>query len=56
MNAASLQSLVQRFFTQRLLEQKGLSSHTVANYRDTFRLLLAFATKQIGRAPSKLRI
>jgi integrase/recombinase XerD len=55
-SAASLPSLVQRFFTQRLLEQQGLSSHTVASYRDTFRLLLAFATKHIGRAPSKLRI
>lgn len=56
MSAASLPALVQRFFTQRLLEQQGLSSHTVASYRDTFRLLLAFATKHIGRAPSKLRI
>jgi len=55
-SAAGLPSLVQRFFTQRLLEQQGLSSHTVASYRDTFRLLLAFATKHIGRAPSKLRI
>ena len=54
MNAASLPSLVQRFFTQRLLEQQGLSSHTVASYSDTFRLLLGFATQQLGRAPSKL--
>jgi integrase/recombinase XerD len=53
---AGLPSLVQGFFTQRLLEQQGLSSHTVASYRDTFRLLLAFATKHIGRVPSKLRI
>lgn len=56
MSPAGLPSLVQRFFTQRLLEQQGLSSHTVASYRDTFRLLLAFATKHIGRVPSKLRI
>ena len=54
MNAASLPSLIQRFFTQRLLEQQGLSSHTVASYSDTFRLLLGFATQQLGRAPSKL--
>jgi len=54
MNATVLPSLVQRFFTQRLLEQQGLSSHTVASYRDTFRLLLGFATQQFGRAPSKL--
>ena len=54
MNATVLPSLVQRFFTQRLLEQQGLSSHTVASYRDTFRLLLGFATQQFGLAPSKL--
>ena len=56
MSATSLPSLIQRFFTQRLLEQQGLSSHTVASYRDTFRLLLAFAAKHIGRTPSNLQI
>jgi site-specific recombinase XerD len=56
MNTSSLPSLVQRFFTQRLIEQQGLSSHTVASYRDTFRLLFGFATQNIGRAPSKLLI
>lgn len=54
MNAAAFASLLQRFFTQRLLEQQGASSHTVASYRDTFRLLLRFATQQVRRAPSKL--
>jgi site-specific recombinase XerD len=54
MNPAGLPSLLQRFFTQRMLEQQGLSSHTVASYRDTFRLLLGFATQHFGRAPSKL--
>jgi integrase/recombinase XerD len=56
MSTASLSSLVHRFFTQRLLEQQGLSPHTVASYRDTFRLLLAFAAKHVGRAPSSLQI
>jgi integrase/recombinase XerD len=56
MSAAGLPSLVQRFFTQRLLEQQGLSPHTVASYRDTFRLLLAFAAKHVGRAPSNLQM
>lgn len=51
MSTAGLPSLVQRFFTQRLLEQQGLSSHTVASYRDTFRLLLAFATQHFGGTP-----
>lgn len=56
MNTPSLPSLVQRFFTQRMLEQQGLSLHTVASYRDTFRLLLAFAAQHIGHAPSKLQM
>lgn len=54
MNPASFASLLQTFFTRRMLEQQGLSSHTVASYRDTFRLLLGFATLHFGRAPSKL--
>ncbi len=56
MNTSHLPALVQRFFTQRLLEQQGVSPHTVASYRDTFRLLLAFATKETGRSPSKLML
>lgn len=56
MNASSLPSLVHRFFTQRLLEQQGLRQHTLASYRDTFRLLLAFAAQQIGRSPSTLQM
>lgn len=49
-----LPALVQRFFTQRLLQQQGVSTHTVASYRDTFRLLLAFATEQTRCTPSRL--
>ena len=36
--------------------QLGASPHTVAGYRDTFRLLLRFATTTLKRAPSALRI
>lgn len=54
MSAIGLPSLLQRFFTQRLLLQQGVSSHTVASYRDTFRLLLGFAMQHFGRAPSTL--
>jgi site-specific recombinase XerD len=56
MNAPSFPSLLQRFFTERLLNQLGASSHTVASYRDTFRLLLRFATKRLKWAPSDLRL
>jgi integrase/recombinase XerD len=53
---ASLQSLIQLFFTDRLLKQMGVSPHTVAAYRDAFRLLLQFASERLSRSPSKLRI
>jgi len=56
MTAANLPSLLQRFFTDRLQSQLGASPHTVASYRDTFRLLLVFASERLGRAPSELRV
>jgi len=56
MNASTFQSLLQRFFVDRLLGQQGASAHTVAAYRDSFRILLSFATATLGRTPSKLRI
>ena len=55
MTSPSLPALLQRFFTERLITQQGASPHTVAGYRDTFRLLFQFTTKQLRRAPSALR-
>ena len=56
MSAANFPALLQRFFTDRLRAQLGASQHTVASYRDAFRLLLAFAKEQVGRAPSQIRL
>ena len=55
MSATTFPALLQRFFTDRLVGQLGASPHTVAGYRDTFRLLLRFATTTLKRAPSALR-
>lgn len=44
---------VQRFFTERLLTQMQASPNTIASYRDTFRLLLKYATAEI-RLPPRL--
>ena len=46
--------LLQAFFTERLITQRRVSPHTVAAYRDTFRLLLGFAAERTGRPPSRL--
>lgn len=44
MSTTSLPALIQRFFIGRLQTQLGASPHTVAAYRDTFRLLLTSST------------
>jgi integrase/recombinase XerD len=56
MIATSFPALLQRFFTDRLLQQRHASPHTIASYRDTFRLLLRFAADRLGRAPSTLAV
>lgn len=50
----SLAPILQAFFTERLQRQKQVSPHTIAAYRDAFRLLLGFADDRIGKAPSDL--
>jgi integrase/recombinase XerD len=52
----ALAPTLQAFFTERLLGQRGASPNTIAAYRDTFRLLLAFAAERLGRPPSALDI
>jgi integrase/recombinase XerD len=47
---------LQAFFTERLITQRNASPHTIAAYRDTFRLLLRFARKQTGKQPFQLDI
>jgi hypothetical protein len=45
---------LQAFFTDRLTRQRNASPHTIAAYRDTLRLLLAFAHQQTGKQPCQL--
>lgn len=47
---------LQAFFTDRLTQQLGASAHTIAAYRDTWRLLLPFAAARTGHAPTRLDI
>ena len=56
MSVAALPALIQRFFTDRLCVQMEASRHTVAGYRDTFRLLLRYASVRHGKPPVKLTI
>lgn len=56
MTTTTLPALIQQFFTDRLCTQMQASPNTIAGYRDTFRLLLRFASEHTGRAPTKLKI
>jgi site-specific recombinase XerD len=56
MSAAALPALIQRFFTDRLCIQMEASRHTVAGYRDTFRMLLRYASARHGKPPIKLTV
>lgn len=51
-----LAPILQAFFTTRLVSQYGASSHTIAAYRDTWRLLLRYAASSTGTAPAALEM
>jgi integrase/recombinase XerD len=53
---SALAPTLQAFFTERLVRQRRVSPHTIAAYRDTFRLLLGFTTDRTGTPPSRLQI
>jgi site-specific recombinase XerD len=52
--AISLAPLLQRFFMQRLMQERRVSPHTISSYRDTFRLLLKFTQQRLHKPPSAL--
>jgi len=56
MKASTLPTLLQRFFTDRLVTQLQASPNTIAGYRDTFRLLLRYASQLRSKPPTNLRI
>lgn len=53
---STLPVLLESYFTQRLMAQRQASPHTIASYRDTFRLLLNFAKNRCGKSPSDLNL
>lgn len=49
-------TLIERYFTERLMGQRDVSANTIASYRDTFRLLLKFAKLRLHKLPSALTL
>jgi len=52
----SFAALVQSFFTEHLTQQRAMSPRTVATYRDGFVLFLDFATVQLHKPPTTMRL
>src|SRR5271166_8235 len=52
----SVSTLIERYFTERLIRQRNVSSNTIASYRDTFRLLFTFAQARLRKPPSELTL
>jgi site-specific recombinase XerD len=50
----SLAPLLEHFFTQRLMQQRRASPHTIGSYRDTFRQFLKFIQQRLHKPPSRL--
>jgi site-specific recombinase XerD len=57
MNAtATFAPLLERFFTQRLMQERQASPHTIGAYRDTYRQFLKFVQQRLHRSPSQLNL
>ena len=52
----AIAATMQAFFTERLAAQRRASPHTIAAYRDTLRMLLAFAAARTGTPPCRLDV
>ena len=53
---SSFAPLLEQFFTQRLMQQRQVSTHTISSYRDSFCQLLVFAQQQLQKPPSRLAL
>jgi site-specific recombinase XerD len=52
----SFAAMVQQFFTEYLVAQRAVSPRTVACYRDALMLFLDFASHNLGKAPTALKL
>ena len=52
--AADFPRLLAAFFSDRLMQQRQASPHTIASYRDTFRLLVQHALRELRKPPAAL--
>ena len=54
--SCNVATLIEGYFTERLMRQRNVSANTIASYRDTFRLLFTFAQARLRKPPSALAL
>ena len=54
--ASDFPRLLAAFFTDRLMRQCQASPHTIASYRDSFRLLVRYALRELRKPPAALEL
>ena len=54
--SSNVATLIERYFTERLMRQRNVSANTIASYRDTFRQLFVFAQGRLRKPPSALAL
>lgn len=52
----ALAPILEAFFIDRLMTQQAASPHTLASYRDTFKLLLGYLHTRTGKLPAQLEL
>lgn len=52
----SIQVLIQNYFLERLIQQRGVTSRTVESYRDTFRIYIKYLQKEWGISVEKISV
>ena len=55
-SSGNVPTLIERYFSERLMRQRNVSANTIASYRDTFRLLFTFAQARLREPPSALAL
>src|SRR6516225_1358698 len=55
-SSGNVPTLIERYFSERLMRQRNVSANTIASYRDTFRLLFTFAQARLRKPPSALAL
>lgn len=55
-NHSNLAGLLEAFFINRLMEEVNASTNTISSYKDTFKMLLNYAYRQLNKLPSNLKL